>query len=332
MKKQESQVEKYLAEQRYKAEARCKDYLYNHKVRKPYYTFSGVCDDEEGDEMKLSLHFPHDKFNNIIRLFIDVYNKKNPSNSPVTTIDELKQNCRLYELKGINPKLDTFFKKIDDYGLLLYEIESQPHYYYKMSYYFWNSVEQKMSKRYSFTSELSDDEYLLLLTEQLLNRLSNSYNRLVFDHPDLAEKISGDAESLYYDDTKIDSNPYLIIFDEVLEDAEAIDGPASVSDELYFDNRLHSQYCICAHTDGHKLTICEDDWTETIPIAELRNLENIDADKVQKLAKARNYSQMLVFLKKHCKSSSAFEDIKAWLDSNHLTYNETKGDLSNKQV
>ena len=323
------QFERYLEERRAEANAKARQYLYSRKKRNPFYSFSGVGKDEEIEEISVRRHLSCDEFIHLVQLFIDVYNRKNPSDSPITAIDELCKKCRLYELRGIDPELDKFFKFFDDMEMLLYEVAPEPHYYYTMSYYFWNSNKHKMSKRYTFSTNLSDEEYLYLLTEQLLDRNPNTFNRLVFENPDLAKKISGDAEMAYFDDTDIGVNPYLIIFDEVLEDVEVIDGPSSVSESLYYDDRLNSKYCVCAHTDGRKLTICENDWSETIPLTELRNLENIDADKVQKLLRTRNYAQMLDVLKSRFNTPSAFDDIRVWLDSEHLTYTESKGQLSN---
>ena len=86
-----------------------------------------------------------------------------------------------------------------------------------------------MSKREIFPIVLSDEEYIYLLTDQLLCPTYDSFNRLVFDRPDIARKISDAAHVEYYNHIHIGNNPFLIIFDEVLEDAKAIDEPASVN-------------------------------------------------------------------------------------------------------
>ena len=323
------QFEQYLEERKAEAEAKARKYLYSEKERKPYFTFTGIDDTDDPEEMIYSTNSLHVDLPHIIQLFINTYNKQNPSDGPVDTIDELCKKCHLCELRGIDSELDKFFEFFDDLGMLLYEVDPEPHYYYDMSYYFWNSSKLKMSKRYTFSSDLSDEEYIYLLTDQLLNRNPDTFNRLVFDNPDLANKICGDAEIAYFDDTDIGGNPYLIIFDEVLDDVEAIDGPSSVSETLYYDVRLKSKYCLCAHTEGRKLTICENDWSETIPMTELRNLENIDADKVQNKLRTRNYAQMLDAMKSRFNTPSAFDDIRAWLDSEQLAYTESKGQLSN---
>ena len=209
---------------RAEAEAKAREYLFTQKPRKPHFTFTGVIDEGDRGEIIYSTNSLHVDLPHIIQLFIDTYNKKYPSDSPVTTIDEVSKKCHLYELQGLHPELDKFLDFFNDIGMLLYKIDTAGRYYYSMSYYFWNSTKRKMSKRYTFSSNLSDEEYIYLLTEQLLNRNPDTFNRLVFDNPDLADKICGDAEIAFFDDTDIGGNPYLIIFDEVLDDVKAIDG------------------------------------------------------------------------------------------------------------
>ena len=194
---------------------------------------------------------------------------------------------------------------------------------YNMSCYFWHSTIGKMSKRYSFSVQLTDDEYIFLLTEQLLDRSPNTYNRLVFNRPDLADKIWSIADLLFFDGYEIGGNPFLIIFDELLEDAEAIDGPASVSDLIYADGYCIPYYAISCQTKGRLLSICELERRGENPLSELRKLEDIDADKVQKLLGARNYTQMLNAMRSLCTAPSPFDALKAWLDKEHLSYKES---------
>lgn len=221
-----NQLEQIAEERKAEAEAKARKYLYSQKKRKPYFTFTGIGDDNETDEMIFSTNSLHVDLPHIIQLFIDTYNNQNSSDSFVTTIDELSKKCHLYELQGLNPELDKFFDFFNDIGMLLYEIDLTERYRYSMSFYYWDSIKQRMSKRESFSTELSDEEYIYLLTEQLLYQSNDSFNRLVFNRPDIARKISDDAHVEYYDHIHIGKNPYLIIFDEVLEDVETIDGQA----------------------------------------------------------------------------------------------------------
>jgi hypothetical protein len=196
---------------------------------------------------------------------------------------------------------------------------------YKMSCYYWDSTTGRMSKRHRFFVELTDEEYIYLLTEQLLDRSPNTYNRLVFSRPDLAEKVCGIAELSIYDGYEIGENPYLIIFDELLEDAEAIDGPESVSDLIYTDGYCIPDYAISCQANGRLLSICELERRGAESVSELRKLEDIDADKMQRLLGTRNYTQMLYAMRSLCTTSSPFDAIKAWLDKEHLSYKESTG-------
>ena len=223
---EKSQFEPTAKKRKAEAEAKARKYLYTQKKRKPYFIFTGIDDTDDPREMIYSTNSLHVDLPHIIQLFIDTYNKQNPSDSPVTTIDEVSKKCHLYELQGLNPELDKFLDIFDDIGMLLYEIDPTERYHYAMSFYYWDSIKQRMSKRAPFSAELSDEEYIYLLTEQLLCQSPDSFNRLVFDRPDIARKISDEAHVEYYDHIHIGNNPYLIIFDEVLEDVEAIDGPA----------------------------------------------------------------------------------------------------------
>ena len=102
---------------------------------------------------------------------------------------ESKVQHYLYSQKKRKP----FFKRDIDRT----ETDSAPHYQYGMSCYFWDSATGRMSKRYRFSVELTDEEYIYLLTEQLLDRSTNTYNRLVFDRPDLAKRICNSSNLSY---------------------------------------------------------------------------------------------------------------------------------------
>ena len=164
---------------------------------------------------------------------------------------------------------------------------------YNMSCYYWHSTMGRMSKRYSFSVELTDEEYIYLLTEQLLDRSPNTYNRLVFNRPDLAEKIWSIVDLLF------------------------------VSDLIYIGWKSNPPIAISCHTNGRLLFICEEEYFGAESISELRKLEDIDADKVQKLLGARNYTQMLHSMRSLCSTSSPFDAIKAWLDKEQLSYKES---------
>lgn len=320
---EKSQFELIVEKERAEVEAKAKQFFYTQKKRMPYYDLSIVNANNHDEGVTIEYHCSEEEFANLSQHLIDAFNKKFPSQGPITTIDELNKKCCIYDLYGIDATIDKFLSSDSERGIAVTEIGPTPHYRYDMSCYFWDSITGRMSKRYRFAVELTDDEYIYLLTEQLLDRSPNTYNRLVFDRPDLAEKICDNSELAYYYEFAIRSNPYLIILDEVLEDAEAIDGPASVDEQIYSDADFPTNYSISGHTEGRQLFICEDDCFGARPLSELRKLENIDADQVQKLLNTHNYTQMLYAMRSLCTTPSPFDAIKAWLDKNHLSFKES---------
>ena len=321
--KEKCKIELIADQIRAEVEAKAKQYFYTQKKRTPYYDLSIANPDNLEEEVTVEYHCSEKEFAHLSQHLIDAFNKKFPSPKPITTIKELNKKSCIYELKGIDSTVDKFLSSDSERGNAVTEIDPEPHYRYGMSLYYWDSYTGRMSKRYHFSAEFTDDEYIYLLMEQLLDRSPNTYNRLVFSKPKLAEKIINDSELSYYYDFEIRNNPYLIIFDEILEDAEAIDGPESVDEQIYDDGDFPVNYSISGHTRGRLLSIHEEDEFGARPQVELRKLENIDADKVQNLLGAQNYPQMLYAMRSLCSTPSPLDVIKAWLDKEHLSYNES---------
>lgn len=128
-----------------------------------------------------------------------------------------EEKCQLELI--VERRMTELKTKASDY---FYNKKNRKSNAYCMSCYYWDSTTGRMSKRNRFSVELTDDEYIYMLTEQLFDRSPNTFNRLVFSSPVLAEKICGIAELSYFDGFEIGNNPYLIIFDELLEDVDAI--------------------------------------------------------------------------------------------------------------
>ena len=320
---EEFQFELIAEKRSAEVETKAKQYFYKQKKRMPYYDLSIANANNFDEEVTVEHYCSEEEFAQLSQHLIDAFNKKFPSQGPITTIDELNKERCIYELHGIDPMIDKFLLSDGERGITVTEIGPTPHYLYNMSYYFWNSTTERMSKRNRFSVELTDDEYIYLLTEQLLYRSPNTYNRLFFSNPDLAMKICAGAENPFSGDDDIRDVPYLIIFDELLEDAEVIDGPVSVNEQIYDDGDFPANYSISGHTRGRLLSICEEDEFQARSHSLLRELKDIDADKVQKLLGARNYAQMLYAMRSLCTSPSPFDAIKEWLDKEHLSYTES---------
>ena len=74
-----------------------------------------------------------------------------------------------------------------------------------------------------FSYPLNEDEYLYLLGEILINRDFN-YNDLLIRKPALGKKITEFANALFWqgEDCQIEHKPFVILFDQILEDAKLL--------------------------------------------------------------------------------------------------------------
>ena len=190
----------------------------------------------------------------------------------------------------------------------------------------------EISNRRKFEVELTDEEYIYLLTEQLSDRRRFTFNHLTFENRQLAIKIGNvvvrkEASTNHvphynkwgYSYNEYNSNPVLIIFDEVLDDVEAIEGPLSYSKQLYFSGYsvdYDNWYCAYVATEGRQMYLLEGKQPHTTSLI----YAEIDADAVMKRLKAVDYPDMLNKLKDRYHTSTALEDIKSWFDAEGITY------------
>lgn len=229
----EDNYEDFYDEMRAKAEVEARDYLFNKKKRDPMILFKGETWDE-GEPITYMRSYPQEEIAHIAQLLVNAYNEIYSSETSVNTIDQLTMRIPLYVLKDYkNKELKKFFKDFNEVEMKLNSFNLHPHYDYEMYCYFWDISKRKITKKYSFSVDLSDEEYIYLLTEQLVRKTEYSFNDLVFERPSLARKIAHMAQTTYYDGFKTNGCPYLIILDEVIKDAEAIDGPVVASEEIY---------------------------------------------------------------------------------------------------
>jgi hypothetical protein len=191
----------------------------------------------------------------------------------------------------------------------------------------------EISNRRKFEVELTDEEYIYLLTEQLSDRRRFTFNHLTFENPQLAIKIANVVARIEastnrvphynkwgYSYNEYNSNPLLIIFDEVLADVEAIQGPLSYSKQLYYTGFFvddDNWYCAYVATEGRQMYLLEGN----DPFSSRRvYLNDINADEVMKHLEAVDYPDMLNKLKDRYHTSTALEDIKSWLEAEDITY------------
>ena len=80
---------------------------------------------------------------------------------------------------------------------------------------------------------------------------------------------------------------------------------------------------MAAYTEGRCLTIFREDWVNGEPAAPDQRLSDISADEVMKRLDVKNYYCMLKKLREKFNTSSAMDDIKAWLIQENLSFIET---------
>lgn len=204
-------------------EARAKAFFAT-KERKKSYVFSGevpencprsfLCclSDEEVARIKVLT----------VELYNDYVKKHLPNWDESDLVSSFEQLCKedmLAELYGENQELDDLiFDRYTRYDgpFILHDIDLQHvHCLYDMTY-------QEFGKEpVNVKANLTDEEYIYLLTQCLLNDRF-SFNRLLLYRPELAQKINEQLDGCCNDFLFESDNPFLIVFDEVNADVEAI--------------------------------------------------------------------------------------------------------------
>lgn len=105
---------------------------------------------------------------------------------------------------------------------------------YHFSYFYYNTKKGEMAGPYLFISELTDEEYILLLTLQLFEDRGLTFNRLSIIVPDIFKKLNNEAEYSFMN-PRIPGQwryeSFTIVLNEILEDAKSL--------EKGRDKRLH---------------------------------------------------------------------------------------------
>jgi hypothetical protein len=97
---------------------------------------------------------------------------------------------------------------------------------YRAKYFCYNEKEDKMVGPYALNLELTDEEYILLLTLQLFEQRGLTFNRLNTIAPDLFKKLNSEAEAAFMNQRLIEQwkfETYTIVFSEIIDDAKKIE-------------------------------------------------------------------------------------------------------------
>lgn len=294
-------------------------YILNKKERKTFYLFSGTGWDGFDNDYETSYYFSYTQaeIDHFIQLFIDLYNEDIESeDDKARKLDEVIDCINLWEFEGDNPEINKLLERCRDNNFNLNYIDSAPRYLYTMSYFFWDAKNNRISNRCKFKVELTDEEYQYLLIEQLIDRRNFNFNELIKENPQLATKIGNEIDWTDGYSSLYEPNPFLIIFDEILTDAEAILGPLDTQIELFFDNSNQKWYRAIIRNEGNQLIVEE----EKTPFQRQVYLNEIDADKVMNCLSAYDYPNMFMKLKERYHDADALSYIKSWLDFHKISY------------
>ena len=171
----------------------------NQKARVKHYRISGVFNEEYGDgDTWAFFEYTDEEVARLKHLFSEaLVNYLNLPNKEYS-LEEIKEEANLWELKGQIEELDEmFFTPCEEnYFMDPEDIDFEhPVYFYNMSCYVFNAEEKKVQGPAPFRIQLSDEEYVYLLTQQLMCRNNFTLNRLFEMNPELAMKINRQAEA-----------------------------------------------------------------------------------------------------------------------------------------
>ena len=95
---------------------------------------------------------------------------------------------------------------------------------YQFSYICYDSEKGQIQGPTAFNVRLPETDYVRLLTLQLYDKEGLTYNRILFIAPDIIQAIDKQVESSFgKQDGTVNCLPYVVVFDEIIEDAKKVE-------------------------------------------------------------------------------------------------------------
>ena len=95
---------------------------------------------------------------------------------------------------------------------------------YQFSYICYDNEKGQIQGPTAFNVWLPETDYVRLLTLQLYDKEGLTYNRILFIAPDIIQAIDKQVESNFgKQDGIVNSLPYVVVFDEIIEDAKKVE-------------------------------------------------------------------------------------------------------------
>ena len=296
------------------------------KERQKFYEFSGRSADEFDDyEGSFLRPCTDEEKSRIEQLIIETYNA-DEEEGRLNSVQEICKEIALDELEGLNDELDEllFTPSVEEVGMYVHEVDFEHvHYLYRMTCRGYDERRGIMKDPVNFRVELTDEEYVFLVSRLLMDRYGFNFNRLLLINPELAQKIASRAEDA---SSNIFGHrvPTLIQLVEIREDAEAIAGPEPICCQLFEEMRNNDCYHIVVNTEGRGMEIFQELWNDG-PVEPMKKMEGISGDAVMKQLGAKNYFDMMDKLLERFSCPTGYEDIKKFLNESGIEYSEKIG-------
>ena len=213
------------------AEAMAKDYFYFRKNTEPYYWVTGLGGVANCQDIEDFVHISDEETARIKQVVIDTVNSREGSTEPVNTYEEAvkivpfdhiyRTNSELFRMLSRRFSLSGFYWPNIDFSTRYYDI--------KFSVICYNYNDNSLTLPKNVHIKVTEGDYLSLLENVLIYQEGYTYNTLISDNPGLVSEL---YKALMFD-YEIYDKPYIILFDEAIEDAKLIGPlPEEPSDDL----------------------------------------------------------------------------------------------------
>jgi len=318
----------FIAQRKATAEKQAREYFYNQKERKPYFWAEGNTLYDVENHNEAFFHFTDDEVTRIKKLIIDTVNADQPDAEPVTTVKEAIACLTYNEIFEQSEELRTLLgNRCEEANLDPDTIDFDKRYYfYKFGVLAFDYDENKVCGPFAVDVLLSDEDYLTLLSLQLYERDNFCFNQLLMTNPELAARLHSRVEGGIYGRHFPVHVPFAILLDELRADAEVIDGPIGATEEIFSESSEDEMHHVVASAYSRILSVTEDTVKDEAEFINHHHIGQINADAVMSALGADDYRDMLKKLKEKFSNRSAFSDIKAWLTSSGITFEETESE------
>ncbi len=202
------------------AEAMVKDYFYYRKNTEPYYWVTGAGGVGFSDDNEGFVEISDVEVARIKQIVIDAANSSESSENSINSFQEALEKIQFRHLFRTNSELFNMLQERLNYiAIGLPDIDFSTRYYdIKFSVICYNYNDNSLTLPKNVYVKLAEEDYLSLLENVLIYQEGYTYNRLISDNPGLVSKLYTDLMFDY----EIYDKPYIILFDEAIEDAKLI--------------------------------------------------------------------------------------------------------------